>query len=75
MQIISRKMESKVTNTNEMSHCQASFNSNGNITLRHCDAHNKENDEILVLSRDETRAVFKLFSNFNSKIKEFDLPF
>lgn len=75
MQIISRKTESNISDTKEMLHCQASFNSDGNITLRHYDPYHKGNDEILVFSRNETRAIFKLFSQFKSSIKEFDLPF
>ena len=75
MQIIERKTESKVSNTNELLHCQASFNSDGNITLRHYNPYHKESDEILVFSHQETRAIFKLFSKIKSNIKEFDLPF
>lgn len=75
MQIINRKTESNISYTNEKLHCQASFNSNGNITLRHYDPHSKENDEILVFSRNETRSIFKLFSQIKSSINEFDLPF
>lgn len=56
-------------------HCQASFNSDGNITLRNYDNSNKNKDEIIILSNSETEALFALFSRIGQKIKNHDLPF
>lgn len=55
--------------------CQASFNSDGNITLRKYNHNNPSNDEIIILSSVETEALFKLFSKIGQKIKNYDLPF
>lgn len=52
-----------VTSTSEFfADCQASFNSDGNITLRNYNRQDKDKDEIIILSRDETNALFALFS-------------
>ena len=56
-------------------YCQASFNSDGNITLRNYDRRNKDKDEIIILSERETDALFALFSKMGQKNKNFDLPF
>lgn len=56
-------------------HCQASFNSDGNITLRNYDRSNKNKDEIIILSQSETKALFELFSKMGQKYKSYDLPF
>lgn len=56
-------------------YCQASFNSDGNITLRHYDNSNKNKDEIIILSESETNALFALFSRMGQKHKNYDLPF
>ena len=82
MKIIKRKMvvEEQVTiadhNIDEyLPHCQASFNSDGNITLRNYDRSNKDKDEIIILSKSETEALFALFSKIGQKNKNYDLPF
>lgn len=63
-------------NNNEyLPYCQASFNSDGNITLRNHDGRNKDKDEIIILSGTETTALFALFSKIGQKNKNFDLPF
>ena len=65
------------TNKNEgkyFSSCQANLNSEGNIILRNYDFINKNNDEILILSKEETNAIFKLFKIFDKKVNS-DLPF
>lgn len=41
--------------------CQASFNSDVVLTLRNYDTQNKNSDEIIILSREETEAIVKLF--------------
>ena len=56
-------------------YCQASFNSDGNITLRNYDNSNKNKDEIIILSHTETNALFALFSKMGQKNKNYDLPF
>lgn len=56
-------------------YCQASFNSDGHITLRNYDNSNKNNDEIIILSNSETEALFALFSRIGQKNKNYDLPF
>ena len=56
-------------------YCQASLNSDGNITLRNYDRSNKDKDEIIILSNTETEAIFALFSRIGQKNKNYDLPF
>lgn len=56
-------------------HCQASFNSDGNITLRNYDRGNKIKDEIIILSASETNALFALFTRIGEKCKNYDLPY
>lgn len=56
-------------------YCQASFNSDGRITMRNYDKSNKNNDEIIILSNSETEALFALFSRIWQKNKKYDLPF
>ena len=56
-------------------YCQASFNSDGNITLRNYDRSNKNKDEIIILSNSETKALFELFSKMGEKLKDYSLPF
>lgn len=56
-------------------HCQASFNSDGRITLRNYDNSNKSKDEIIVLSDSETDALFELFSKIAAKNRCYQLPF
>ena len=56
-------------------YCQASFNSDGNITLRNYDHSNKNKDEIIILSHSETNALFALFSKMGQKNKNYDIPF
>lgn len=77
MIVICREMTS-FEKTTEMSKrcciCQASFNSDGNITLRNYQNQNKNSDEIIILSEEETHAIIKLFSEM-SKIFPNALPF
>ena len=56
-------------------YCQASFNSNGNITLRNYDRANKNKDEIIILSKSETTALFELFSKMGQSFRNYTLPF
>lgn len=82
MKIIKRKMvvEDQATtaehNIDEyLPHCQASFNSDGDITLRNYDRSSKNKDEIIILSDAETNALFELFTKIGQKHKNYDLPF
>lgn len=75
MQIIKRKMESEISETKTESHCQASFNSDGVITLRHYSPYEKGTDDIIVFSDGETKAIIKLFKQIKEKIPGVDLPF
>ncbi len=56
-------------------YCQASFNSDGNITLRNYDRSNKNKDEIIILSQSETTALFELFSKMGQMRNNYNLPF
>ena len=78
MTIIDRTMTSKVTTTEKGQHslfCQASFNSDGYITLRNYNLPDKSQDEIIVLSAEETKAVIDLFRKMHSMIHIDELPF
>lgn len=82
MRIIKRKMvaeEQTATANNNINeylpYCQASFNSDGNITLRNYDRSNKDKDEIIILSQSETEAVFKLLSKVGTMTRNYTLPF
>lgn len=67
-------VETADNNINEyLPYCQASFNSDGNITLRNYDRSDKNKDEIIILSDSETNALFALFNKIGQKIKK--LPF
>lgn len=50
---------------------QASFNSDGCITVRNYLPDDKESDEIIIFNRQETKAILDLFKFF----KNNDLPF
>jgi len=70
------KLKTADNNIDEyLPYCQASFNSDGCITLRNYDRANKNKDEIIILSEQETTALFALFSKIGQKYKNFDLPF
>ena len=49
---IDREMKAKetITGNSNYYYCQASLNSDGNITLRNYDLQNKDSDEIIILS-------------------------
>lgn len=78
MKIIDREMTVKniITDKSDNSlYCQASFNSDGNITLRNYDIHNKNSDEIIILSSEETHAIIELFAKMKAMIHLNGLPF
>ena len=73
MKIIDREMkvvESCTDKSNYSLHCQASFNSDGVLTLRNYNLENKNSDEIIIFSREETNAVVELFR----AIKQLGVP-
>lgn len=77
MKIIDREMkvvESITNKSNYSLHCQASFNSDGVLTLRNYNLENKNSDEIIILSNEETEAIVKLFQEMK-RIGTNDIPF
>lgn len=60
---------------NYLPYCQASFNSDGNITLRNYDISDKNKDEIIILSESETESIFELFYKISRKTKKYEFPF
>ena len=69
MTIIDREMKS-IKYISEKSNtcldCQASFNSDGVITLRNYNVGNLDSDEIIILSTEETQAIQRLFSKIGA---------
>ena len=74
---IKRKMQvEEVNKSGEFYSCQASLNSEGVITLRSYDERNKDEDEITILSREETQAIFALMRSLKNKgVQNPDIPF
>ena len=73
MKIIDREMkvvESCTDKSNYSLNCQASFNSDGVLTLRNYNMKNKNSDEIIIFSREETNAIIELFR----AIKQLGVP-
>ena len=69
-----RKIESDMMETDELNvrETQAAINSDGHLTIRSVyDGDDKAIDTIVVLTREETNAVLKLFRLF----RERDLPY
>ena len=54
---------------------QASFNSDGVLTLRNYDPDNKQMDEIIIFTRSETEAIVQLMSKISQTITNHTLPF
>ena len=74
MQIIKREIKSDISEVTTRLHCQASFNSDGVITLRHYNPYEKGTDDIIVFSDGETKAIINLFRKIDDRFK-VDLPF
>lgn len=77
MKIIDREMkvvESATNKSNYSLKCQASFNSDGVLTLRNYNIEDKNSDKIIIFSRDETLAIVKLFREFKL-LNVPDVPF
>ena len=78
MKIIDREMKAKeiITDKSNLSlDCQASFNSDGYITLRNFTRPDKDSDEIIILSAEETQAIIQLFSKLGVMFRNNTLPF
>ena len=76
MKLIERQMQLKETEQkHNYQQCQASINSDGCITIRNYDYQNKDQDEIIILSRKETGALIKLFSKISQITNNYNLPF
>ena len=77
MKIIDREMKVVESCTNKSNYslmCQASFNSDGVLTLRNYNIEDKNSDEIIIFSREETLAIVKLFREFKL-LNVPDIPF
>lgn len=77
MTIIKRTMQSEITQTNDAydTKCQASLNSDGCITLRNYYQNDRDKDVIVVLSVQETQAIFDLMRKIKIKCNMPELPF
>ena len=75
MKVIERQMQvTESQQKHNFQQSQASINSDGCITLRNYDYANKNADEIIILSREETKAIFGLFNRLSEFGKNY-LPF
>lgn len=77
MKIIDREMkvnESITDKSNNSLNCQASFNSDGVLTLRNYNRWDKNSDEIIIFSREETLAIVELFKAIKA-LGVPDIPF
>lgn len=80
MIVIKRKMQVDEQTTNAdygyNQRSQASINSDGRITLRNYNPHDRNNDEIMILSEAETKAIFDLMRVMKGLgVRNEDLPF
>ena len=76
MEIIKREIKSDISEVKTKLNCQASFNSDGVITLRHYTPYEKGTDNIIIFSHRETKAIIKLFTEINDRISnKNNLPF
>lgn len=55
--------------------CQAALNSDGCITIRNYREDDQNEDSLIVLSRRETEAVIRLFSEIGTMQRNNTLPF
>lgn len=73
---IKREMQKTETNTSEYPETQVAFNSDGCITIRKYDSFNKDKDEIVILTQNETAELIRLFKQLASLCgKNDNLPF
>ena len=69
MEVEKERVESDYTS------CQASFNSDGVLTLRQRSESNQNEDIITVFSRGETKALIDLFLKLKENFNLPDIPF
>ena len=75
MKVIERQMQvTETAQKNNYAHSQASINSDGCITVRNFSLCNKNADEIIIFTREETKAIFNLFNRLSEMGKDW-LPF
>lgn len=74
---IKREMQKTETTETNYNETQVAFNSDGCLTVRKYDIYDKDKDEIIIFSQNETREIVKLFRQFNSlcNSRTDDLPF
>ena len=78
MQIIRREFDRTENESFSGDHAQASYNSDGRMTLRVYDRGDKKMDKIIVFDNVETEAIIKLIwlmRNFDLEKSSNDLPF
>lgn len=75
MIILERTMTAKKTEVKQDgASCQASYNSDGVLTLRHR-SYDSDQDEIMIFSKEETRSIIRLFEQIKSTFGNIDIPF
>ena len=74
---IKREMQKTETIETSYNNTQVSFNSDGCLTVRKYEIHDKNKDEIIIFTQNEKREIVKLFRQFKSlsNSKTDDLPF
>lgn len=75
---IKREMNKTDTIQTNYPETQVSFNSDFCLTVRKYDPYDKDKDEIIIFTREETEEVVKLFKNFKKLCRiesDSDLPF
>ena len=73
---IKREMQKKEIIETTHRGTQASFNSDGCLTVRKYDHLDKDKDEIIIFTKNETREIVGLFKQFTSLLgKDCDLLF
>lgn len=72
---IKREMQKTETIKSEYPETQVAFNSDGCITIRKYDSSNKDKDEIIILSQNETAGIISFLSHFARLCKTYELPF
>ena len=78
MRYIKRRMtvdESEKVLFGDSPRCQAALNSDGCITIRNYREGDQNEDSLIVLSRRETEAVIRLFSEIGTMQRNNTLPF
>lgn len=63
---IKREMQKTETFETTYHETQVSFNSDGCLTLRKYNPYDKDEDEIIIFTQEETKEIIKLFKQFKS---------